>query len=141
MAQATALAHPDPTLLLRAREYDREALAELCDRNAGRMFAMCSALLGDPESAELLTGRALLKSLESVETFEGDGAAFDLWLLRLAAAETARHRAQTAGVRADLNRLGNHEYELLALRVLGDVDTDHLSPALDVRAASLRSQL
>lgn len=141
LAQATALAHPDPTLLLRAREYDREALAELCDRNAGRMFAMCSALLGDSESAELLTGRALLKSLESVETFEGDGAAFDLWLLRLAAAETARHRAQTAGVRADLNRLGNHEYELLALRVLGDVDTDHLSPALDVRAASLRSQL
>jgi DNA-directed RNA polymerase specialized sigma24 family protein len=134
-------AHPDPTLLLRAREYDREALAELCDRNVGRMYAMCSALLGDSESAELLTGRALLKALETVESFEGDGAAFDLWLLRLAAVEAARHRAQTAGVRADLNRLGNHEYELLAVRVLGDLDTDHLSPALDVRAASLRSQL
>jgi DNA-directed RNA polymerase specialized sigma24 family protein len=134
-------AHPDPTLLLRAREYDREALAELCDRNVGRMYAMCAALLGDSESAELLTGRALLKALETVESFEGDGAAFDLWLLRLAAAEAARHRAQTAGVRADLNRLGNHEYELLAVRVLGDLDTDHLSPALDVRAASLRSQL
>jgi DNA-directed RNA polymerase specialized sigma24 family protein len=141
LAQATAPAHPDPTLLLRAREYDREALAELCDRNAGRMFAMCSALLGDSESGELLTGRALLKALEAVETFDGDGAAFDLWLLRLAAAEAARHRAQTAGVRADLNRLGHHEYELLALRVLGDVDTDHLAPALDVRASSLRSQL
>jgi hypothetical protein len=105
------------------------------------MYAMCSALLGDAESAELLTGRALLKALETVEGFDGDGAAFDLWLLRLAAAEAARHRAQTAGIRADLNRLGNHEYELLALRVLGEVDTDHLSPALDVRAASLRSQL
>ncbi|MBJ7599833.1 DUF5667 domain-containing protein [Candidatus Nephthysia bennettiae] len=141
MAQATAPAHPDPTLLLRAREYDREALAELCDRNAGRMFAMCSALLGDSESAELLTGRALLKALEAVETFDGDGAAFDLWLLRLTASEAARHRAQTAGVRADFNRLGHHEYELLALRVLGDVDTDHLAPGLDARASSLRSQL
>jgi DNA-directed RNA polymerase specialized sigma24 family protein len=138
---ATAPAPPDPTLLLRAREYDREALAELCDRNVGRMYAMCSALLGDSESAELLTGRALLKALEAVETFAGDGAAFDLWLLRLAAAEAARHRPQTAGVRADLSRLSNSEYELLALRVLGDVDTDHLSPALAVRAATLRSQL
>jgi hypothetical protein len=44
-------------------------------------------------------------------------------------------------VRADLNRLGNHEYELLALRLLGDVDTDHLSPALDLRAVAMRSQL
>ena len=142
MAQpATAPAHPDPSLLLRAREYDREALAELCDRNVGRMYAMCSALLGDPESAELLTGRALLKALESVETFSGDGAAFDLWLLRLAAGEAARHRPQTAGIRADLSRLSNSEYELLALRVLGEVDSEHLVPALGTRAAALRSHL
>jgi DNA-directed RNA polymerase specialized sigma24 family protein len=141
LAQPATSSVPDPTLLLRAREFDREALAEICDRNVGRMYTLCATLLGDTEAAELLVGRALLRSLDGLESFTGDGAGFDLWLLRLAAAEAARHRPQMAGIRADLTRLSHHEYELLALRVVGDVDTDHLSPALGVRAVALRSQL
>jgi DNA-directed RNA polymerase specialized sigma24 family protein len=142
LAQSTtASAPPDPTLLLRAREFDREALAELCDRNVGRMYSLCSALLGDSESAELLVGRALLRALDGLDSFTGDGAAFDLWVLRLAAAEAARYRPQTAGIRADLARLSHQEFELLALRVLGEIDTDHLAPALGMRAVALRSQL
>lgn len=138
---ATAQAQPDPSLLLRAREYDREALAELCDRNVGPLYAMCSALLGDPEAAELLVGRTMLRALEGLPGFSGDGPAFDLWLLRLAASEAARRRPVTAGLRGDLTRVSNHEYELVALRVLAHVDTDHLAPALGVRATTLRSQL
>ena len=142
MAQpATAQAQPDPSLLLRAREYDREALAELCDRNVGALYAMCSALLGDPESAELLVGRVLLKGLEELPGFPGDGAAFDLWLLRLAAAETARRRPQVPGLRGDLARLGSHEYELIALRVLAHVDSDRLAPLMGLRPAAFWAQL
>lgn len=142
MAQpATAHAQPDPSLLLRAREYDREALAELCDRNVGPLYALCSALLGDAEAAELLVGRVMLKAFDGLPNFGGDGAAFDLSLLRSAAAEAARRRPQTAGLRGDLARLSNHEYELMALRLLAHVDTDRLAPLLGLRPAAFRSQL
>ena len=70
-------------------------------------------------------------ALDGLPGFDGDGAAFHVWLLRLAAASAAKCRPQGPGVRGALAQLSNFDYELVALRVLGEVEIDHLSPALN----------
>src|SRR5207248_3252979 len=79
--------------------------------------------------------------LDGLPGFDGDGAAFDVWVLRLAAGAAARQRAQTAGLRLALARLSNFDYELVALRLLAGIDVDHLAPAMSGQPASLRAWL
>jgi DNA-directed RNA polymerase specialized sigma24 family protein len=136
---AIATDHLDPTLVARARRYERDAVAELCDRNLDALFRMCEALAGDPVAAEALANQALSKALDGLPGFEGDGPAFDVWLMRLGAASAARHRPQTAGLRLAMARLSNFDYELIALRILAGVDSDHLAPLLNAQPASLRA--
>jgi DNA-directed RNA polymerase specialized sigma24 family protein len=138
---ATAPDHIDPTLVARAQRYEREAIAELCDRNLDVLYRMCDALMGDAEAAESLADTALLKALDGLPTFDGDGAAFDVWLLRLAASIAARRRPHTAGLRLAMARLSNFDYELIALRLLAGIDIDHLEPALNAQPTSLRASL
>ena len=142
MAQpATAPDHIDPTLVARAQRYEREAIAELCDRNLDVLYRMCDALMGDAEAAESVADTALLKALDGLPAFDGDGAAFDVWLLRLAAGTAARRRPQTAGLRLAMARLSNFDYELVALRLFAGIDIDHLVPTLNAQATSLRAYL
>jgi hypothetical protein len=142
---AIATEHPDPTLIARAQRFEPDAVASLCDRNLGALYRMCEALSGSPLAAEEVTAAALLKALDGLPGFDGDGAAFDVWVLRLGAVQAAKRRPQAAGgpddVRGGLVHLSNFDYELLALRVLADVDVDHLAPALNAQPASLRAWL
>jgi hypothetical protein len=131
----------DPTLVARAQRYEPDAVARLCDRNLDTLFRMCAALAGDPELAESLAGTALMKALDGLPGFDGDGAAFRVWLLRLAAAAAARRRPQGDGIRRALGGLSNFDYELVALRVLGEVGVDHLGPTLNAQPANLRAWL
>lgn len=148
MAQpALASEHLDPTLVARARRFEREAVAKLCDRNLPALYRMCEGLTGKAELAEQIAGGALLKALDGLESFAGDSRAFDVWLLRLAASGAARSRAQANGLapearpRSSLARLSSFDYELVALRILGGVDSDHLAPALNAPPANLRAWL
>ncbi|HSR22992.1 MAG TPA: sigma factor [Candidatus Eisenbacteria bacterium] len=129
----------DPTLVSRAQRYERDAVASLCDRSLDTLYRVCHALTGEPADAERLASGALLKALDGLAGFDGDGAAFHVWLLRLAATAAAKRRPQGTGVRAALAQLSNFDYELVALRILGEVDIDHLSPALSAQPASLRA--
>lgn len=142
MAQpAIATEFLDPTLVSRAQRYERDAVASLCDRSLVALYRVCLALTGDPAAAEQLASGALLKALDGLSGFTGDSAAFHVWLLRLAAGAAAKRRPQDTGTRGDLAVLSNFDYELLALRVLGEVDVDHLTPALNAQAPSLRAWL
>src|SRR5262249_53085516 len=125
----------DPTLVSRAQRYERDAVASLCDRSLEALYRVCLALTGDAADAEQLAGAALLKALDGLSGFSGDSAAFHVWLLRLAAGAAA------TGTRAALNGLSNFDYELISLRILGEVDVDHLIPALNAQAPSLRAWL
>jgi len=131
----------DPTLVSRAQRYERDAVASLCDRSLEALYRMCLALAGDPATAEQLAGEALRKALDGLTGFSGDSAAFHVWLLRLAASTAARRRPQGTGTRQALAELTNFDYELVALRVLGEVDVDRLTPALNAQAPSLRAWL
>ncbi|HLH67506.1 MAG TPA: sigma factor [Candidatus Dormibacteraeota bacterium] len=142
MAQpATAPEHLERTVIARARRYEREAVAELCDRNLDRLYRMCEVLTGTSQAAEEVVEAAFMKALDGLPDFEGEGQAFDVWLLRLGASVAARRRAPGVGLRARLGRLSNFDYELVALRVLGEVDSDRLSPALNAPPANLRAWL
>lgn len=142
MAQpATAPDVLDPTLVARAQRYEHDAVASLCDRNLDALYRMCAALAGDDELAESLAGDALMKALDGIGSFDGDTSAFHVWLLRLAAAAAARRRPQGQGIRGALARLSHFDYELVALRVLAEVDVDHLAPALNAQPANLRAWL
>jgi DNA-directed RNA polymerase specialized sigma24 family protein len=131
----------DPTLVSRAQRYERDAVASLCDRSLEPLHRVCLALTGDPGAAEQLASGVLLKALDGLSGFTGDSAAFHVWLLRLAAGAAAKRRPQGEGTRAALAGLSNFDYELIALRVLGEVDVDHLTPALNAQAPSLRAWL
>jgi hypothetical protein len=138
---ATATDFLDPTLVARAQRYEPDAVARLCDRNLDTLYRMCAALAGDPEQAESLAGTALMKALDGLPGFDGDGPAFRVWLLRLAAAAAARRRPQGEGIRKALGGLSNFDYELVALRILGEVGVDHLGPALNAQSPNLRAWL
>ena len=131
----------DPTLVSRAQRYERDAVASLCDRSLDALHRVCFALTGDPAAAEQLASGAMLKALDGLPGFDGGVAAFHVWLLRLAVGTAAKRRPQGTGTRQDLARLSNFDYELVALRVLCEVDVDHLSPALNAQPASLRAWL
>ena len=137
----TAIGVWDPTLVSRAQRYEREALATLCDRSLDDLYGLCLALTGVPTEAETLAAGALKKALDGLPGFEGDSAAFHVWLLRLAASAAARHRPAGDGVRGALAPLSHFDYEILALRVLAGISVDHLSPALNAEPASLRAWL
>jgi hypothetical protein len=141
VAQPAIADLPDPTLVSRAQRYERDAAAQLCDRSLEALYRLCLALTGEQAQAEQLAADALLKALDGLTGFEGDSSAFHVWLLRLAAADAAKHRPQGTGVRAAMALLSNFDYELVALRVLGEIDVDHLSPALSAQPASLRAWL
>jgi DNA-directed RNA polymerase specialized sigma24 family protein len=138
---AIATEFPDPTLVSRAQRYERDAVASLCDRSLVPLYRVCLALTGDPGAAEQLASGALLKALDGLSGFTGDSAAFHIWLLRLAAGAAAKRRPQGEGTRGALAGLSNFDYELIALRVLGEVGVDHLTPALNAQAPSLRAWL
>ncbi|HEY4026350.1 MAG TPA: DUF5667 domain-containing protein [Candidatus Dormibacteraeota bacterium] len=131
----------DPTLVSRAQRYEHDAVASLCDRSLDTLYRVCFSLTGDQDAAERLAGGALLKALDGLPGFDGDSAAFHVKLLRLAAGTAAKHRPQGAGVREALARLSNFDYELVALRILAEIDLDHLWPALNAQPASLRAWL
>ena len=131
----------DPTLVSRAQRYERDAVASLCDRSLEALYRVCLALTGDAADAEQLAGAALLKALDGLSGFSGDSAAFHVWLLRLAAGAAAKRRQPATGTRAALNGLSNFDYELISLRILGEVDVDHLIPALNAQGPSLRAWL
>ena len=142
MAQAVIASHVwDPTLVSRAQRYEREALATLFDRSLQALYDVCLALTGDPTEAESVAAAALRRALDGLPNFDGDSAAFHVWLLRLAASTAARRRTAGEGVRRAMTRLSHFDYELVALRVLGEVDIDHLAPALNAEPASLRAWL
>ena len=72
----------DPILVTRAKDGDRQALAELCVRHAPRVERLASRLLSDPEDARDAAQDALAKVCVRIRQFRGE-AEFTTWLHRL----------------------------------------------------------
>jgi RNA polymerase sigma-70 factor, ECF subfamily len=72
----------DPILVKRAKDGDRDALAELCVRHAPRVERLAWHLLDDPEDARDAAQEVLAKLCVRLRQFRGDSR-FSTWLHRL----------------------------------------------------------
>ncbi|HEX4211799.1 MAG TPA: DUF5667 domain-containing protein [Candidatus Dormibacteraeota bacterium] len=126
MALVGTIDQTDPPLVKRAQRYEREALEELFDRNVGRVYALCFALGGGANRAETLAAQAFLRALDRIGTSKGDARAFDGLVLRLAAQLAGKGEAPQDLLRARYQELSLHDQEVVALRLLADMESDRI---------------
>ncbi len=70
-------------LVRRAQAGDHAAFREIYRQHAGRVYALCLRLTGDPVAAEERTQDAFVRAWDKLRSFRG-GSAFGSWLYRLA---------------------------------------------------------
>lgn len=102
----------------RAQRGDDAAFEELYRRTAGRVYALCLRMSGNPEDAAELTQDVYVRCWEKLVSFRGDSL-FTTWLHRLAVnlvIETQKRRAKVAerehGVE-DLDAYGHHARDVM----------------------------
>lgn len=115
----------DPILVRRAKDGDRQALSELCERHAPRVERLSRHLLGDTEDARDAAQEALVKLCSRIRQFRGD-AQFGTWLHRLVV-NTCRDIA---------DRQARRRCEPLPddVRVASDADPARLAGLAELRA-------
>jgi len=74
----------ESALLERASRYDRQALGELYDRYAGRIYTYILCHVGNQELAEDLTANVFIKMLDAIRTSKAWETSFSGWLYRIA---------------------------------------------------------
>jgi RNA polymerase sigma-70 factor (ECF subfamily) len=80
-------------LIARARAGDRGAFEGLYRAHAGRVYALCLRMSGDPVRAEELTQDAFIRAWQGIHAFRGESG-FGSWLHRIAVnVALADHRA------------------------------------------------
>ena len=82
-AGAGPIVDPDAVLVERARGGDRDALGELLTGHESMLFAVCLRTLGDRETARDITQDALVRAIQSLDSFDGRSR-FSTWLTRIA---------------------------------------------------------
>lgn len=73
----------DAELVTAASADDRDAYATLVRRYAAKIFAVCLAMLGDPDESQDVAQDALLKGMTRLGSLK-DGTQFATWLTRIA---------------------------------------------------------
>ena len=81
--QATPSSDDTAALVALAARGDVGAFERLYARSAGRVYAVCVRMTGDPQRAREFTHDAFVRAWERLSTFRGE-AAFETWMHRLA---------------------------------------------------------
>lgn len=95
--QAAPGSEDTAALVAQAARGDVSAFEQLYQRTAGRVFAVCVRMTGDPQRARELAHDAFVRAWERLSTFRGE-ATFETWIHRIAvnvvlgAARTERRR-------------------------------------------------
>jgi RNA polymerase sigma-70 factor (ECF subfamily) len=91
-------------LLERAKQYDEEALGELYDRYAPRVYAYIFRRIGQAQVAEDITGDTFVRVIQAVQSERFWHTSFQAWLYRIAHNLVVDHyRRQPAAVEAELD--------------------------------------
>ena len=86
---------PQPDdLVARAQAGDQTAFRELYRQHAGRVYALCLRLTGDPRDAEERTQDVFVRLWDKLRSFRGESA-FSSWLHRLAVNVVLNERRAT----------------------------------------------
>jgi RNA polymerase sigma-70 factor (ECF subfamily) len=81
--QAAPSSDDTAALVALAARGDVGAFEQLYQRTAGRVYAVCIRMTGDPQRARELTHDSFVRAWERLSTFRGE-AAFETWMHRLA---------------------------------------------------------
>lgn len=81
--QAAPGSDDSAALVALAARGDVRAFEQLYQKTAGRVYAVCIRMTGDPQRARELTHDAFVRAWERLSTFRGE-AAFETWMHRLA---------------------------------------------------------
>lgn len=81
--QAASGSEDIAALVASAARGDVGAFERLYSRTAGRVYAVCIRMTGDPQRAREFTHDAFVRAWERLSTFRGE-AAFETWMHRLA---------------------------------------------------------
>jgi RNA polymerase sigma-70 factor (ECF subfamily) len=153
-------------LVQAAREGDRDAVRQLYDRYAPRVFAVVRRIAGDDELARDFAQEAWLRAIRALPTFRGDSR-FSTWLHRIAV-NAALEAARKADVRerrevmapdpvddggssadpllarrleAALARLPSGMREVLVLHDVEQYTHEEIAEVLGITAGTSKSQL
>ena len=83
----------DRALVDAIRRGDRNAFAELVEREAGPVYRACLRVLGRPQDAEDVAQESFLAAYRSIRGYRGEGSV-RAWLLRIATRQAFRRLAQ-----------------------------------------------
>lgn len=121
------LTTPDCELLERARQYDSQALAEIYDRYAERIYRYLYRFIGDAAQAEDLTSDVFLKLLQVLDTAQAPRDRLEGWLYRVA------HNLATDWFRSSSRKP--------ATSLAEDLVADHNVPSAILEKRQLQKQL
>lgn len=74
--------NPQEEMIVRARQGDREALAEMYRSYRDNVYRICLRMVRNPSDAEDLTQETFLRVIKKIHTFRGDSQ-FSTWLYRV----------------------------------------------------------
>ncbi|HXV85727.1 MAG TPA: sigma-70 family RNA polymerase sigma factor [Gemmatimonadales bacterium] len=103
-----------------AQAGDHQAFAQLYREHAGRVYALCLRLAGDPARADELTQDVFVRAWDRLASFRGESA-FSSWLYRLAV--NVVFMDQRAGRRRRARVEGVADLELVNAGVQPETDT------------------
>lgn len=112
----------DAELVSASADGDREAYAALVRRHASRVYAVCLAILHDPDDSQDMAQEALIKGMTRIDSLR-DATQFAAWITRIAQNLCRDHR-----------RTWNRRRELLLAQ--NQTVSSHIeSPSPDLSAA------
>lgn len=155
-----------PALVARAREGDGAAWEQLYRRAYPRLLAYASRRLSGQDEAREAVSEAMARAVAGLHRFRGEGAGFDGWLYGILRhvvldAQRARQRQvyddvpeqvddapqpldrvvqdeDAMRVRTAFARLSPKDQELLELRVVGELSSEHTAAVLGRRPGAVR---
>jgi RNA polymerase sigma-70 factor (ECF subfamily) len=74
----------NPGLLSRAKDGNDKALEELIELTEAAIYALCRAILKDPQCAEDATQETFVRLVQNLPRFDHSRIGFEAWLLRIA---------------------------------------------------------
>ncbi len=74
----------EQSLIGRAKNYDREAFAQLYEENFDKIFRYIALKIGNKMEAEDLTQQVFMKALKSISSFKWQNVPFSAWLYKIA---------------------------------------------------------
>lgn len=134
---------PEVQLMVRARRYEPDALAEVFDRHYPALYHFALARLGDARMAEEVVWQGLTGALAELPRYRDRGAGLLPWLYRqVHRAIVQRSPAMTvrdddSRLRAALLRLSADQQEVLSLRLVAGLTAKEVAAATGRREAGV----